>query len=236
MATYKVTYSEKYGRATVHNFGCNFRCRGCSYKLKPPVRPERFPTLEQVKECLRSLPARAVHFMGGEPTTNPHLPELLAFCKQELGLTTRLGHTNGSRLVMENLDGTNVSFKAFSEDLHRDYTGHPAAPVYENFVRAYQAGLEMRASTVFIPEYTGLAELERIVQFVAGVDPAIPFHIMGYVPVPGAPWRRPTEEEMEEAVALAQSHLHTVTFSHLTPEQLLNTEQRDDRFVVRQVL
>ena len=82
MAIYKITYSEKYRRATLHNYGCNFRCRGCTYKLKRNPRPKQFPTIEAIHDCLRGLDLDAVHFMGGEPTTNPQLPDLLAFCKR----------------------------------------------------------------------------------------------------------------------------------------------------------
>ncbi|MGO8748126.1 MAG: radical SAM protein [Thermoguttaceae bacterium] len=236
MAIYKITYSEKYRRATLHNYGCNFRCRGCTYKLKKNPRPERFPSIRQIQECLQRIDADAVHFMGGEPTTNPQLPELLAFCKRELGVVTRLGHTNGSGLVTRDLDGSNVSFKAFDEELHREYTGYPAAPLYENFRRAYEAGIEMRASTVFIPDFGGLDQVEKVAAFVGGVDRAIPFHILGYIPVPGAPWRRPSDEETGQAVQLAERYLDHVTFSHFTSEQAKDLKQRDDRFAVLQVL
>ncbi|MCY2988103.1 MAG: radical SAM protein [Planctomycetota bacterium] len=235
MAIYKITYSEKYRRATVHNYGCNFRCRGCTYKLKGDPRPERFLPVEEIHECLRELEPEAVHFMGGEPTTNPQLPELLAFCKQELGVITRLGHTNGSGLITNDLDGTNVSFKAFDEDVHRAYTGRPVAPNIENFRRSYEAGLEMRASTVFIPDLGGVEQVEKVAAFVASVDRTIPFHILGYIPVPGAPWRRPTEDEMDEAVAAASRFLDRVTFSHFTSEQAKDLTHRDERFAVQRV-
>ncbi len=41
---------------------------------------------------------------------------------------------------------------------------------------------------------------------------------------------------MEQAVAAAQRHLDSVTFSHFTSEQAKDLERRDDRFRVRQVL
>ncbi|MBM4049821.1 MAG: radical SAM protein [Planctomycetes bacterium] len=236
MAIYKVTYSEKYRRATLHNWGCNFRCRGCSYKLLGRGKPEKFPTMEEIQEALSGLKADAVHFMGGEPTTNPQLPELLRFCKEKLGLKTRLGHTNGSRFPLPNLDAAYVSFKAFDDALHREYTGHPAQPVYDNFKRAHQAGLELRASAVFIPDYIGYDQIEKLCQFLVSLDASIPFHIMGYVPVPGTEWRRPSDEEMQRAVAIAQRRLATVGFSHLTPDQMLNPTARDDRFVTKRIL
>ena len=236
MPFHKITYSEKYRRATLHNHGCNFRCRGCTYKLKGNPRPERFLAIEVIQDCLRGLDLDSIHFMGGEPTTNPQLPALLSFSKHDLGVPTRLGHTNGSGLVHQDLDGSNVSYKVFDEQLHREYTGHSVAPSLENFRRSCEAGLDMKASTVFNPDFGGLEQVEKVAAFVGGVDRSIPFHVLGYIPVPDAPWRRPTEEEMEQAVGLAQCYLDTVTFSHFTSEQALDLRQRDDRFAVQQVL
>lgn len=236
MPFYKITYSAKYRRATLHNWGCNFRCKGCTYKLKQYPHPAGFLEIGAIHDCLRGLDLDSVHFMGGEPTINPQLPEMLAFCKRELGITTRLGHTNGSGLVLENLDGTNVSFKVYDDALHREYTGQSVLPALDNFWRSHEAGLDMKASTVFNPDLGGFEQVEKVAAFVGSVDRSIPFHILGYIPVPGAPWRRPEDEEMEQAVKIAQRHLDTVTFSHFTSEQAKDLEQRDERFAVRQVL
>jgi pyruvate formate lyase activating enzyme len=81
-----------------------------------------------------------------------------------------------------------------------------------------------------------LEQVEKIAAFVGSVDRTIPFHILGYIPVPGAPWRRPTDDEMNQAVAVAERYLDTVSFSHFTSEQAKDLQQRDERFVVRQVL
>ena len=179
MAIYKVTYSERYRRVTLHNYGCNFRCRGCTYKLKKNPRPQRFPCVEEIQGCLERIAPDSVHFMGGEPTTNPQLSALLSFCKHDLGVTTRLGHTNGSGLVLQDLDGSNVSFKAFDEQLHREYTGHSAAPLLENFRRSCEAGLDMKASTVFNPDFGGLEQVEKVAAFVGKVRSTHSFPRLG---------------------------------------------------------
>ncbi|MCE5268136.1 MAG: radical SAM protein [Planctomycetaceae bacterium] len=236
MPFHTITYSDQYRRATVHNWGCNFRCRGCTYKLKQNPRPERFLSVDAIRDCLRTLDLDAVHFMGGEPTTNPQLPELLAFCKRGLGVITRLGHTNGSGLITEDLDAANVSFKAVDDYLHREYTGCSVLPSLDNFCRVYDAGLAMKASTVFIPDFGGLEQVRKVAAFVGGIDRGIPFHVLGYIPVPDAPWRRPTDDEMARAVATARQYVGTVTFSHFTTEQAKDLSQRDERFAVRQVL
>ncbi len=236
MAFYKVTYSAEYRRATVHNRGCNFRCLGCAYKIRdfPPVTA--WPSLEEVKATLGELDIDRVHFMGGEPTTCPDLPELLHHCKHELGVSTFLGHTNGSRIPTENLDGANVSFKAFVPETHLYYTGMPARPVYDSFRRAFEAGLALKASTVYIPGLVDVSEVATIAGFVAALSPAIPFHIMGYIPIPGTPWPRPTEQQMAHVVSVARGILHEVGSSHLSVEDARDLNKRDSRFQVTQVL
>jgi len=237
MAFWKLTYSEKYKRAGVHNFGCNFRCTGCSYKAIGVARPERFPSLEEFKKALSGLrQLERVHFLGGEPTSTADLPELLQFCKKELGVWTCLGHTNGSHLCLENLDEANVTIKAFDNDRHYEYTGYPGAAILDNFRRAFERGIRLRASTVLIPGLVDGDEVEKIAAFVAGFSEDLPFRITGYVPVPGAPWRRPTDAEVDDAVMRAGRHLRNVTWSHLKPEDLQHPESRSDHYVVERIL
>ncbi len=225
----KVTWNEQERRLSIYNVGCNFACIGCSYKLLGPRVAKVVPPA-RIEELMRELRPAKVSFLGGEPTTNPAIERLLRFAKEEIGAETWLGHTNGSRLPLPYLDGANVSLKAFSPAKHLEYTGRPARLVYDNFRAAFDAGLKLKASTVLIPGYIDLDEIEAMVRFVAGLDPAIPFHVMGYVPVPGTPWPRPTDEQMREAVELARSFLRNVTYSHLTAEQMRNWQKRSKRW------
>lgn len=113
MAFYQITYNKKYDFATLHNWGCTFRCPFCSYKLrggadsKPGFmtpKPASFLTTEEIKTVLSGQRPKTVSLMGGEPSLAPNLDELLAFAKEELGAKTKLGHTNGTRIPTENLD------------------------------------------------------------------------------------------------------------------------------------
>ncbi|MBC7287000.1 MAG: radical SAM protein [Armatimonadetes bacterium] len=225
----KVTWNEQEGRVSIYNVGCNFRCIGCSYKLlSPPL--DRTVSAARIEELLEMLRPRKVTFLGGEPTTNPAIGRLLRFAKEQIGAETWLGHTNGSHLPLPFLDGANVSLKAYTPEKHLTYTGYPAQPIYDNFRAAFDAGLQMKASAVYIPGFIDLDEIEGMVRFLAALDPGIPFHLMGYVPVPGAPWRRPTDDEMKQAVELARSYLKAVTYSHLTAEEMRNWQQRSKRW------
>ena len=220
MAIYKITYAAEHSRAHLYNWGCSFRCRGCAYHLREDERPACFLSLEEIQQTLRSLPElRQVNFLGGEPTTNRELSALLAMCKQELGVRTWLGHTNGTALPTENLDGLNISLKAFSPALHLDYTGYPRDPIHTNLHRAWEAGLEIKAGSVLIPDYVDADEIKALAAFVASMSPEIPFHVSAFMEVPGLPWRSPKTEEMAEAKNAALESLRNVSCSALTAEE-----------------
>ena len=42
MGIHKITYSDIFKRANVYNYGCNFKCAWCSYKLKENGKPTEF--------------------------------------------------------------------------------------------------------------------------------------------------------------------------------------------------
>ena len=244
MPFFKITYNQKHRFATLHNFGCTCRCGVCSYKLRSGPegvpgqahpRPERFLAVEQMQTALRSVSIDKVFFMGGEPTVAQELPAMLDFAKTAIGAKTYLGHTNGSRLPLPNLDGANVGLKAWDDQVHLRYTGRPKQPIFDNFAAAVQSGLEMKANVVFIPGFVDLDQIEAIAAWLASLSAEIPFHVMGYIPVPGQPYARPTTEQMDAAVRVCQRHLRHVARSHLTSREALDLTARDDRFAVEQI-
>ncbi len=244
MPFHRITYNEKYRFATLHNFGCTFRCPVCSYKLRSGPdgtpgfafpRPTRFLNVKEMKETLRSVALDKIFFMGGEPTVAQDLTEMLAFAKLELGVQTFLGHTNGSHLPLPNLDGANVGIKAWDDEVHLQYTGWEKKTIYANFAAGFHAGMIMKANAVFVPGLVDVDQLEKIAAWLASLSHDIPFHIMGYIPVPGQPYSRPTDEQMVEAAEACRKHLRQVNASHLTSDEALSLQARDDRFAVKQI-
>lgn len=244
MPFFKITYNEKYRFATLHNFGCTFHCRICSYKLRSGAegtpglsspRPEKYLTVPEMRQTLQSVSVDKVYCMGGEPTVSRELPEMLDFARNTLGVKTYLGHTNGSRLPLPNLNGANVGIKAWDEKVHLEYTGQPKRLVFDNFAAAVDAGLEMKANVVFVPGLVDIDQVEAIAAWLASINPQIPFHIMGYIPVPGQPYQRPTDEQMAAAIAACRKHLPAVGSSHLTTQQAMDLTARDDRFTVKRI-
>lgn len=238
MSFYRITQNKKYDFATLHNWGCTFHCPFCSYKLRGGKsgfaypKPERFLSVEEQKTALRNANPGKVYFMGGEPTVAKELREMVQFSKCELGAYTKLGHTNGSDLQIPYLDAANIGFKAWSEELHLKLTGRPKTLIFDNFSRAFDSGMELSASMIYIPGLIGLDEMEGVLKYIVGLDRNIPFHIMGYIPVPGLEYERPSDAQMAEAKSLCESYLPKVGVSHLTSEQALDLTARDDRFQV----
>jgi pyruvate formate lyase activating enzyme len=244
MAFFKITYNEKYRFATLHNFGCTFRCCVCSYKLRggsesaPGLsfpRPEKYLTVPEMKVALQSVSVDKVYFMGGEPTVARELLEMLDFAQNTLGAKTYLGHTNGSRLPLPNLNGANVGLKAWDEKVHLEYTGKPKRMIFDNFAAGVNAGLEMKANVVYVPGLVDIDQVEAIAAWLGSIDPQIPFHIMGYIPVPGQPYQRPTTEQMAAAQTVCRKYLRSVGMSHLSSEEAMDLTSRDDRFAVRKI-
>ena len=97
MAFYKITHNPKYRFATLHNYGCTFRCPVCSYKLRSGEngraghafpRPKQFLDADEIKQKLMQVDIETLFFMGGEPTIAPDLPGLLEFAKNTLKVRT----------------------------------------------------------------------------------------------------------------------------------------------------
>jgi pyruvate formate lyase activating enzyme len=168
--------------------------------------------LDHIKATLGSLRPKRVHFLGGEPTTNPLLPQLARFAHEELGAFTKLGHSNGSGRIPDYVDGASFSIKALSPNIHEEYTGFSNEEVLRHFADAYYRGLQVTASSVLIPGIIDTEEIERLAEFVASLDRRIPFHITAYMPVPGAPYFAPTVEEVKRARDISKRYLNMVTF------------------------
>ena len=152
--------------------------------------------------------------MGAEPALDPEFPRLAETLHRKFASHNVL-LTNGFHLTdLRNMDEVVFSLKAYTNALHRDYTGKSNQKALENFIKLYQSGTKLRTESVFIPEYIDCSETENIARFIASVDRNIPHRIDAYIPIGDNPWRRPTPEEMEEAVSAARKHLHQCLLSY----------------------
>lgn len=231
MNIYHITYGPAEKIVQLHFWGCNLNCRACLLKRdiydchltetkdrshqrqsKVNQTPERLLELEEVMQILVKLEVGEVIFMGAEPALDPELPRLTEALHREFSSYNIL-LTNGFHIPdLTHIDEVVFSIKAFTDNLHRDYTGASNKKALENFATLYKSGVRLRTENIFIPEYIDASETEKITAFIAGVDKSIPHRIDAYIPTSDNPWRSPTPQEMENAAVLAGKHLLNVSY------------------------
>jgi pyruvate formate lyase activating enzyme len=222
-----VNYDEQSCTATLCNHGCNWDCSICSYKLRGDLQPSRFLSTEAIVDALSSAHIDNLVVLGGEPLTCEDLDVIIGFAKNELEARVKIAHSNASILPPEGVDEMGVSLRAVTKRKHQQLTGMPNSKVLANIFKLFDRGIELSISTILIPEVITLDEIEKIAQYVASVDDCIPFHITGYLPVPGIPWMSPSLDEMKAAVKVACSHLKNVSHSSLSVEDYMDFSQKD---------
>ncbi len=88
--------------------------------------------------------------------------------------------TNGYALAMDNdyvheleesgLTEAHVDLKAFSEDIHRWYTGKSNKPVLRAIEKLNDSGIELLVQTIYMPGIVDEAEIAKIAKFLASLN------------------------------------------------------------------
>jgi pyruvate formate lyase activating enzyme len=229
MNIYHITYSPEPRAVYLHFWGCNLSCRAClchkeiydchldetkkvilqKNKVAEPA-PTTFLSIEQVQDTIRNLEVQQAFFMGQEPATDPELPALAKSLHTEFSAYNVL-LTNGFNILsVQYFDEIVFSIKAYTDSLHREYTGKSNIEALANFISLHKSGATLRAESIFIPDYIEHNEIEKIARFISQVDTDIPYRIDAYLPVGDNPWRRPTNDEMKVAVSTAKRYLNNV--------------------------
>ena len=229
MNIFHITYEPTYRTLDLHFWKCNLNCRGCykNYEIYDlglidnavekmatkslAQEPERFLSYDEVIRLTEELEIKYAIFMGTEAAIDPELPRL-ARALHNRHDSYNILLTNGLKLTdMTDIDEIIFSLKAFSDDIHREYTGKSNKKILVNFKKIYDTGKKLQAETVLIPKYIDSKEVEELAGFVGGIDKDLTFRVIGYFPVPGCPWRAATGEDVEKAAELARKHLNNVT-------------------------
>jgi len=235
---YHIAYAEENKEADLFFWGCNMDCRGCYCRrriyspmlndfvgthLKDPKGlsqpPERFLTLDEVKEILSKVEIKSIVFEGQEASIDPYYPAITRELYEQFNSHNTL-LTNALELPdLSYSHKVEVGIKAMTDYLHRHYTGTPNKKVLENLARIHEMGKDLIVESVLIPDYIEADEIEKIASFIASIDENIPFVVLPYFKAGNNPWRRPLPEEMTKAAELARKHLKKV-FTFKGDEQL----------------
>ncbi|MGB2842417.1 MAG: radical SAM protein [Halobacteriota archaeon] len=210
--------------------GCNFHCKGCFRPARDeggtPLTAEE--TLERMERaCLNyygKVPSEAM-ITGGEPTLDRDYLLSLVKGLKEKGFEKIVLMTNGYELGVDEdyvneleeagLTEAHVDLKAFSEDVHRWYTGKSNEPVLRAIEKLNASGIKLLVQTVYMPGIVDDAEIEKIAKFFASVNKNIKYRINPFVPIFAYEkvTKRPTLEEMERAYEIASRYLPNAIIS-----------------------
>jgi pyruvate formate lyase activating enzyme len=160
-----------------------------------------------------------VCFFGGDPSAQ--MPHALAAARLLADKGLRIcWETNGSmrarflkravELSLATGGCIKIDIKAFSEELHIALTGVSNSQTLDNFELAARRFLErpepplVIASTLLVPGYVDVQEVRSIADFVARINPGIPYALLGFHPsffVPDLPRTSASHAEAAEAAA-----------------------------------
>ncbi len=138
-----------------------------------------------------------VCYFGGDPASQ--MPHALATSKQLARRGVRVCWETAGTMHPKLLDraidysletGGCIKFdlKAFDEEMHRALAGISNRRTLENFARAAGRCAERHgpplvvASTLLVPGYIDADQVRRIADFVASIDPQIPYSLLAFAP------------------------------------------------------
>ena len=173
--------------------GCNLRCPFCQnwHISQNPNAPGRTMSPQEVvmlalRECASDAPAIAYTY--SEPLVHAEfLLDCMTLARQH-GIANVLV-TNGcinarpAAEILSLTDAANIDLKSFSAQTYSKILGGDLNAVLEFIKLAHNAGVHIEITTLVVPDLNDSEkELDGIAEFIAGIDPQIPWHLSAYHP------------------------------------------------------
>ena len=192
--------SQQFGRHNLAVFyaSCTLNCLFCQNWHFREASPARGPLLSAAELAeAANEETYCVCFFGGDPASQ--MPHALAaaerLARQGVVICWETSGTSHAKLVdravrLSLQTGGCIKFdlKAHNEALHITLTGATNQRTLDNFARAAARYGErpepalVVASTLLVPGYVDAAEVGRIAQFIAALDPRIPYALLAFAP------------------------------------------------------
>lgn len=174
--------------------GCNFRCDHCqNWQISQTVRdnnriPGQAITPQNIVAQAKASAAASIAYTYTEPTIYFELAYDTARLARDQGLKNCFV-TNGYQTpetidaIAPYLHAANIDLKSFSDKTYQSLCGARLQPVLDSIVNMRKAGIWVEVTTLLIPAINDSPdELESLAGFIAGVDPAIPWHVSAFHP------------------------------------------------------
>ncbi len=181
---------------SVATAGCNFRCSFCqnhSIAHWPRKRPGRElpgdPSApEEVAEAAVRRGCASISYTYTEPTVFWEFVRDAAVAAHERGVANCLvtnGYMTPEALdyMGDAIDAANVDLKGLDRERQLQATGARPGPVQRTICAMRERGIWVEVTTLIVPRLNdGEAELRAIAEFLADVDPDLPWHVSRFHP------------------------------------------------------
>lgn len=214
--------------------GCNFACKYCSNAFVARTDPARllasmtFCNPRELVGAALKMGCRSIVFNVNEPTMSlPSLEEVAQEARRAglpMGCLTNAYTTEASTERLARIFSFfNIGLKGLSDAFNREYIGIPSvAPVLRNIRRLAETGHVEIATPVI--QSVNDDDLDGVAEFIAGVDPEIPWHIFRLLPehlMKGAGY--PSIEAIDRALVSARRRLPYLYFHNFVGSEWVDT-------------
>lgn len=212
--------------------GCNLACRYCANAYIARTDPAGIELFEIPPENLVSIARKAgcqtIVFGLNEPTVS--MPSFLALaeCAADAGIATGC-LTNGymteecAQKMRDLLSFVNISIKSLSSEFYHQYADVPHVEPVLRTIEILAERCHVEVTTPLLPAVNG-HEIRSIAEFIAGVDPSIPWHVFRLLPEHQMASERPPDiREIDALLDEARAILPFVYFSNFIGSTRLDT-------------
>jgi len=172
--------------------GCNFTCPYCqnwhiSQNADAPGRTMKPGEIAAL--ALREIPETpAIAYTYSEPLVHTEfLLDCMALARRQgianVLVTNGCVNTEAARELLSLTDAANIDLKCFSRESYRKILGGNLDTVLDFIRCACTMGVHTEITTLVVPQFNDSEkELDSIAQFIASLDPLIPWHLSAYHP------------------------------------------------------
>jgi pyruvate formate lyase activating enzyme len=170
--------------------GCNLHCQFCqNWSISQEQRGgTETVTPEEIIASARRHGSLGIAYTYSEPLVWYEFVRDTARLARNVGLKNVIvsnGFLNRGPLgeIISVIDGANIDLKSMQESFYRKICKARLQPVLEAIHLCHERGVHLEITNLVIPGYNdGEDQIACLVDFVAGVDPAIPLHFSAYSP------------------------------------------------------
>ncbi len=179
---------------SIGTVGCNFRClhcQNCTISQVPEDMDFAMPAMvppRQIVAMAKANRCESIAYTYTEPTIFYEYAYDIARLAKDEGLKN-LFVTNGYIMpeplteIEPYLDAANIDLKFFTDELYRKVAGARLQPALDTIRLHRELGIWIEITTLVIPEYNDDTEqLRAMAEFIAGIDPGIPWHLSAFHP------------------------------------------------------